>query len=130
MSYILLAIGAACCFGVATALQKRVFERIPRIKADWWIKDGKIDWNAIRDMIRKVLCVEMIVGVLLGLVGWVGYAKSMSMGDVTIIQPLMNVATLITVGIGVYFLKERLKSYEWAGIALVLIGAVLVSMSA
>lgn len=68
--------------------------------------------------------------ILIGIVGGFCMVQAQSMGDLTVVLPLANLACAFSILFGVLFLRERLNSREWVGLFVLLVGAVLISTSA
>lgn len=49
--------------------------------------------------------------------------QAVSLGDVSVVKPLMRVEVLFTALLGVWLLRERLAAREWCGVACLLAGA-------
>lgn len=102
--------------GMATALPKLTFRRL---LAEWRLVLGTVLRNWI-----------WLVGVLVNLAGGGCLILAIDAGEVSVVQPLVNVNLLVAVLLGVVVLRERLRPVEWAGAAAMLAGAALVSLSA
>lgn len=114
---------AATLFGLGAAMQKH------GISAEFPKVDLK---NLLRNLpkIVKTLFANKLWfgGFLMGPIGGVFFFQAMSEGKLSVIQPLMNLAMLVTVLIGVFVLKEHLKKIEWIAVAVMIIGAIALSM--
>lgn len=62
--------------------------------------------------------------------GWVLFVKATSLGDISLVQPLMSAGDLMLILMAVVFLKERLVRIEWAGVFLTIVGAVALASDA
>jgi uncharacterized membrane protein len=71
-----------------------------------------------------------MLGLCSTIVGWLLFIKATDLGEVSVVQPLMSVGDLILVLLAVVFLHERLSRSEWIGLALTVVGAVLLSFEA
>lgn len=63
-------------------------------------------------------------------VGWVLFVQATALGDISLVQPLMSAGDLVLVLLAVAFLGERLGRAEWAGVATIVGGAVLLAAGA
>lgn len=70
-----------------------------------------------------------VLGAIFSFIGWVLHFQALTIGDITIVQPLMNTQVVIIVLIGVAILKEKLLPSEWLGIFILLVGAVILSIT-
>lgn len=62
--------------------------------------------------------------------GWVLFVYATSLGDISLVQPLMSAGDLLLVIMAVMFLKERLGAIEWTGVLLTVLGAVALAWEA
>ena len=62
--------------------------------------------------------------------GWVLFVYATSLGDISLVQPLMSAGDLLLVIMAVVFLKERLGAIEWTGVLLTVLGAVALAWEA
>ena len=58
---------------------------------------------------------------------WVCYFRALSLGDAARVAPLDKLSVVLVAVFGAVFLGERLSAYNWAGVALIAAGAVLVA---
>jgi len=121
---ILLAFLASFLFGTGAVMQKHGMAA----------KFPKLSWKQLSSqlpLIAKTLIANKIWvgGFFVGLAGGPFMIKALSGGDITVIQPLINLTIVVVVLEGVVLLKESLSSPEWSGIAILLISAVLISLS-
>jgi transporter family protein len=71
--------------------------------------------------------------VFLGLSGlatgasWLCYFRALKLGDAARVAPVDKLSVVLVAVIGVAFLGERLSAPNWAGVALIAAGAVLVA---
>ncbi len=70
------------------------------------------------------------LGMLSIIGGWILFIKASDLGEISLVEPLMSIGDLFLVLLTVIFLNERLSKYEGVGIALTVIGAVLLSFGA
>lgn len=71
-----------------------------------------------------------MLGFLSTTLGWVLFVKATSLGDISLVQPLMSAGDLLLVIMAVVFLKERLAGIEWAGVLMTVLGAVALAWEA
>ena len=112
-------------FGVGAALQKHgVSKRLPRLS-----------FATLRDDWRGVLRGfgsnwTWWLGVLTSLTGGLFLILALAHGEISVVQPLVNLNILVAILAGVLFLGERLSVVEWAGALAMVGGAVLLSVGA
>lgn len=126
--YVLLTIFSAFCSGVSLVLQKKGIEKISEHRAKL-IKRRSINWKVLKNLIKKLLHKHFLVGSAIGLIGALAYIKAMSIGEISIIQPLLNVSTIVTWIFGIFYLKEKIYSKEWLSLFLIFFGAVILSVT-
>lgn len=73
---------------------------------------------------------KWLLGFVLTVVGWLFFVKATDLGEVSIVQPLMSVGDMFLVLLAITFLHERLGRVEWVGLALTVVGAVLLAVEA
>lgn len=112
-------------FGAGAALQKHgVATALPKLT----LRRLLVEWRLVLRTMRRNWV--WLVGVLVNLAGGGCLVLAIDAGEVSVVQPLVNVNLLVSVLIGVLLLGERLRPGEWAGAAAMLAGATLVSLSA
>lgn len=62
--------------------------------------------------------------------GWLLLVKAVSLGEISVVQPLMSVGDLLLVAVAVLFFRERLSRPEWLGLAVTVVGAVVLGSQA
>jgi len=73
---------------------------------------------------------KWLLGFVLTVVGWLFFVKATDLGEVSIVQQLMSVGDIFLVLLAITFLHERLGRVEWVGLALTVVGAVLLAVEA
>jgi uncharacterized membrane protein len=71
-----------------------------------------------------------MLGLCSTIIGWILFIKATDLGEISVVQPLMSVGDLILILLAVVFLHERLSRSEWVGLALTVVGAVILSFEA
>lgn len=79
---------------------------------------------AIQKVTRKLVVLIVAVG-LLEAVGVLSATFGQSYGDGIIVGPISSALTIVTVGLAMVFLKERITKIQGIGIVLVIIGIVM-----
>ncbi len=112
-------------FGAGAAMEKHgVASRLP----DLTLRTIFRDWRRIlRAMATNWL---WLLGIAVNLAGGVFLILAIDEGEISVIQPLVNANVVVAMLAGVVVLRERLSVLEWAGAAVLLGGAALVSSSA
>jgi transporter family protein len=59
---------------------------------------------------------------------WICYYRALKLGDAARVAPVDKLSVVLVAIFGVAFLGERLSMKNWAGVALIAAGAVLVAM--
>ncbi len=112
-------------FGIGAALQKHgVSKRLPRLS-----------FSTLRDDWRGVLRAfasnwTWWLGVLTSLAGGLFLILALTHGEISVVQPMVNLNILVAILAGVLALGERLSAIEWAGALAMVGGAVLLSVGA
>lgn len=123
--YILLAIVSSILYGIGLVIQKKGIEKISGLKL---LKNFSI--KNLKKLIRKLLNKKLLSGVIIGGIGTLFYWKAISIGELSILQPLTNINVIVVWIFGWVYLKERIRSREWIGLLLIFVGAVTLSVSA
>lgn len=71
-----------------------------------------------------------VSGLLSTIIGWVLFVQATSLGDISLVQPLMASGDIVLVIMAVVFLHERLSALEWAGVITTVMGGVLLALKA
>jgi bacterial/archaeal transporter family protein len=61
---------------------------------------------------------------------WICYFRALKLGDAARVAPIDKLSVVLVAIFGVAFLGEKLSLPNWAGVALIAVGAVLVAMKA
>jgi transporter family protein len=59
---------------------------------------------------------------------WLCYFRALQVGDAARVAPIDKLSVVLVAIFGVLFLSEQLSTRNWAGIALIAVGAVLVAL--
>ncbi len=70
-----------------------------------------------------------ISGLALMTVGWVFYLASMRYAPISIIQPLQGFGFLVFAAFSIFYLHERISPADWAAVACMLIGIIILGIS-
>lgn len=123
-SYVYVIIVACFIFSVGGAMQKHgMATSFPKLSGSAIIKE----WRKILATIFKNWV--WVTGTILVFVGWIFHFQALGMGDISIVQPLLNIQIIMIVLIGVLVLKEKVKAFEFVGLAILFGGAMILSFS-
>jgi bacterial/archaeal transporter family protein len=61
---------------------------------------------------------------------WLCYFRALQLGDAARVAPIDKLSIVLVAAFGVAFLGERLSGINWAGVALIGLGALLVALKA
>lgn len=112
-------------FGVGAALQKHgVSKRLPRLS----FATLRDDWRVVLRGFASNW--TWWLGVLTSLTGGLFLILALAHGEISVVQPLVNLNILVAILAGVLFLGERLSPVEWAGALAMVGGAGLLSVGA
>src|SRR5262245_35800880 len=111
---------ATSCYQIGIVLQKAAADRLPRI--GW--EEGQR--HALRSFLRSP---TWLAGIGTMTVGWVFFLKAVANAPVSIVQPVLGFGLVLLALFSVVVLHERLRTLEWAGIAMMIGGLVLLGLS-
>ena len=120
---IVLAILASFLWGIGIALQKKGLEAsFPKITLGKFL-------SQILPILKTLLKNGVWVIGLFCMIGGMGcFAYALASGDISLVQPLVNLTMVVATLVGVFFLKEKVSGIEWGGIAVMLIGVVFIAL--
>ncbi|HEX4073521.1 MAG TPA: hypothetical protein VHX68_20245 [Planctomycetaceae bacterium] len=122
---ITLTLLASACMNLGLVLQKKGLSARPLVPVN---SSGELE-GRLRDF-RPNLTWCLGMALLLG--GYVvyGYALSARAAPISLLQPLSASGLLVVALLAVTYLHERFDALEWAGVALLLAGVILLGFSA
>ena len=88
---------------------------------------------AFSDAWRPLNQISMLTWTALALSGlatgasWLCYFRALKLGDVARVAPIDKLSVVLAALFAVTFLGERLSTKNWAGVALIAVGAILVA---
>ncbi len=123
--YLLLTIFACLAFGIAAVLQKYgVSKKVGKVS----LKGFAGKW---KELLKSFIANPVwIAGVLLEGIAAALFFQALSEGEITVVQPLVNLNVAVTVILGVLFLHERLSGIELVSVVLFTCGALLIGLGA
>ncbi|WXG43612.1 MAG: EamA family transporter [Promethearchaeati archaeon SRVP18_Atabeyarchaeia-1] len=120
--FILLSLLSAILVGFSVAMERKGLSQLPEITP------GKIARNPIRVVLSLILCKLWIVGWIIAQVGWALWVQAINIGDFNVAKTLSSLSIVVATLLCVRLLGERLNHIEKAGIILVTLGTLSVSL--
>jgi transporter family protein len=84
-------------------------------------------WQAPDTIPGKTWIFLVLSGLATG-ASWLCYFRALKIGDAARVAPIYKLSVVLVSLFGVIFLGERLSGVNWAGVALIGVGAVLVAV--
>ncbi len=128
--YVLLALIASLLIGISKPIQKRGLDELPPMADDWWIDNGGIEFGKVKKVVGILLNRYFLIGIFLFFVGWLIYLTSMSIGQISVVQPMLAVGNFWTILLGLLWLNEKLDRFEYIGITITIAGIFLLNLVA
>lgn len=125
-SYVILAIITAVLYGVGIVFQKKGISKIP--KNLQILKGFSINLRNLKILIKKVLNKYFLFGIVITFIGGLFYFTSISLGEISVVIPILNLSLVVVYGLGVIYLKEKLTLAEWFGIGVIFFGVIVLSL--
>lgn len=123
--YLVYTVLACAGFGVGNAMLKHgVASEFPVISLGTFVREWK---HVLKTIAKNRL---WLTGIACHVIGGAAYLQALSMGDISLLQPLVTLNAAITFVLGVGVLREQVTSLEGMGVGAVLVGTVLVSVTA
>jgi transporter family protein len=86
-------------------------------------------WQAPGEISKRTYLFLLLSGLGTG-ASWLCYFHAMQVGDAARVAPVDKLSVVLVAIFGVAFLGEKLSAMNWAGVALITAGAVLVAYGA
>jgi len=121
--YVGLVLLGSLLFAVGNVMQKR---GIPA-----WIGSHSVASLARRPgaMLRALVRSPIwLFGLALTAIALGVETQALGQGDVSVVKPLSRMQTVFAVGLAAVLMRERLAAREWLGVAIVVVGAVLLGL--
>mgnify|MGYP000517634065 CR=1 FL=1 len=83
-------------------------------------------WQPLESVPRRTYLFLLLSGLATG-GSWLCYFRALKLGDAAKVAPIDKLSVVLVAVFGVVFLGERLSAANWAGVALIAAGAVLVA---
>jgi transporter family protein len=90
---------------------------------------GTGQWQSPASVSSRSYAFLVLSGLATG-ASWICYFRALKLGDAARVAPIDKMSVVLVAVFGVVFLGERLSLPNWAGIALIAVGAVLVAYRA
>lgn len=87
---------------------------------------GTRQWQPLSSVSNRTYLFLVLSGLATG-ASWLCYFRALKLGDAARVAPLDKLSVVLVAVFGVLFLGERLSGTNWAGVALIAAGAVLVA---
>ena len=87
---------------------------------------GTKQWQPLSSISKRSYLFLLLSGLATG-GSWLCYFRALKLGDAARVAPIDKLSVVLVAVFGVMFLGERLSGINWAGIALIAAGAVLVA---
>ena len=84
------------------------------------------EWQPLGSVSRRSYLFLVLSGLATG-GSWLCYFRALKLGDAARVAPIDKLSVVLVAVFGVLFLGERLSGANWAGVALIATGAVLVA---
>ena len=83
-------------------------------------------WQAPSEMSRRSLVFLALSGLATG-ASWLCYFRALKLGPASMVAPVDKLSVVLVAVFGAAFLGEKLSPANWAGVVLIMAGAVLVA---
>ncbi|MGN1081085.1 MAG: EamA family transporter [Acutalibacteraceae bacterium] len=93
----------------------------------WIIVFSKGKQRELSKIPRKDMLFIILSGAATG-AGWLCYYRALQLGEASAVVPIEKMSILITVAFSCVFLKERLSKKSWAGLAIIVLGTVIMTV--
>ena len=84
-------------------------------------------WQPLNEISTRTWAFLVLSGLGTG-ASWLCYFRALKLGDAARVAPIDKLSVVFVAVLGVSFLGERLSGVNWAGVALIAAGAVLVAL--
>ncbi|MEM7732841.1 MAG: EamA family transporter [Pseudomonadota bacterium] len=86
-------------------------------------------FSGLSDISSRTWIFLVLSGLATG-ASWLAYFRALQLGQAAQVAPIDKLSVVLVAVFGVFFLGEKLSALNWAGIGLIAVGALLVSLSA
>jgi len=71
---------------------------------------------------------SLITGILMYVIGTLLFVPALRLGDLSVLYPFASLTYVWTVLISIKFLKEKMNSFKWIGLILLIIGVTFIGL--
>ena len=139
MDWKLFALGSAFFAGLTAILSKIGVKEVPSNLATLiriivllpvviLIVQMRGEWRPLSAIPRHTLLFLAFSGIATGL-SWLCYYRALQLGPASIVSPIDKSSVIISVLLAVSLLGERLRTAEWIGLGLILIGTLTMALA-
>lgn len=119
--YVLIALLAATLFGSSPPLLKKGLSNTPPLR---------LSLSRLKKVVPSLVNIYFISAAILAISGGLLNIIALSKGEIIVVQPLLTFAQFVTLSLAVLWLGERLTIRDYLKVALVISGALILSISA
>ena len=87
---------------------------------------GTGQWQPLASVSQRTYLFLILSGLATG-GSWICYFRALKIGDAARVAPIDKLSIVLVAVFGVFFLGEKLSGTNWAGVALIAAGALLVA---
>ncbi len=132
------ALGSALFAGLTAVLAKVGVENVPSNLATLIrtaviftflavIVSWQAEWqNPLRLPHRSL--VFIILSGLAAALSWMCYFRALQLGPASLVATVDKLSLAVALGFSMFFLKEKLNSFQWLGSGLIILGALIVTL--
>ena len=88
---------------------------------------GTGQWQPIASVSARTYLFLILSGLATG-ASWICYFRALKLGDAARVAPIDKLSVVLVAIFAALFLSEKLSLENWAGVALIAIGAILVAL--
>jgi len=89
------------------------------------LKRGSVKFNI--NLMHQLKNYKMILGTALYILSAVIFIFALKFGDLSVLYPISSITYIWVSLLSVKFLKEKMNTFKWAGMALLILGVLLVT---
>ncbi|MGV9173666.1 MAG: DMT family transporter, partial [Promethearchaeia archaeon] len=121
---LILALIATFCYAIGFVLQKMgLLQGLPKLQFDSGIK------TTIKSFLKFFENKTWLLGLTLGIIGWVPYMIAISLVGVVVVQPITGVGLIVSLIASHILLKEKIALLEVISAGLLMIAPVLITFA-
>lgn len=81
-----------------------------------------------KNLIKLLKNREIMIALFLYIITIPMYVTALKRGDLSLLYPVISTTYIWVSLLSMYFLKEKMNKYKWAGISLIIIGVILIGV--